>query len=1082
MTRWLVTLLGTGLLAGLVWVFGPLLPPLEPVLPRIIAVQALVVAWALANALLDWRRRAREKALATGLTTGEADAVSQTLARALALAGKGGRASLAELPWYAIIGPPGAGKTTALLNAGLAFTVGEQMGRAAIAGVGGTRLCEWWFTRDAVVIDTAGRYTTQDSNAAVDRAGWEAFLDLLKRTRPRQPLNGLIVAIGLPDVVDASAAERDAHAAAIARRVAELEQRFGLRLPVYVLLTKADLLAGFSEFFDDLDAEGRAQVWGETFALDGALLTPDRCTAMLRGLVTRLNTRLLPRLQAEQRTERRGAILGFSTQVASLERPLGAFLTAAFADTRTLRGVYLTSGTQEGTPIDRLTGAMARAFGIDQARAAALRPERGRSYFLARLLRGVIFNEAMLVREAPRARRRRAALRVAAFAVVLLAALGGAGAMAVSQRTAERQVAAAASALAQYDAAAQAFPLDPVTDGDLRGLAGLLDRAEALRTGAPDQAGLGLDQAGKLQAGAAETYGHALRYGLLPRLLWRLETQMRGDLARPDALYQVTRIYLMLGGLGPLDRQQVVAWMTADWAATWPGDDDAALRTSLLHHLDRLLAEPLPAVALDGPLVAQARAAFDRVTPAQRVYDGLRASAPALALPPWRPSDVLGLTGAQIFARASGKPLTEGIPGLYTAAAFQSVLLPGVASAAAQVGSENWVLGRPAAFGAAELAALNASVTALYLADFTARWDAMLADLNIAPVTSLPQAAQSLYILSSPESPLRTAVRSIGAQLALDGPAGAPAAAHFRPLIDLAGGDGAQLERGLRLLADVQQPLAKIAALPVGTAAPPGGEDISNALAAYAARQPQPLQRWLLAVGNAAKALRTGNARQQLLLAYNAPGGPALACQAAVAGYPFNTGGAAVPLDTFRAVFAPGGVLDGFINLQLKPYLDTSGRTWRPQTAGTSPAPFGAADAAQFQRAASIQAAFFPALHFELAPAATETRAATLTLGDAAVQAGRNANRAVEVTWPPAGAGGATLAMDPQAPLAESGDWAMFRLFARGRLLATSKPDRMALSFPVPGGPPLAFEIRLGGQANPFTPGLLADFRCPALQ
>ncbi len=281
----------------------------------------------------------------------------------------------------------------------------------------------------------------------------------------------------------------------------------------------------------------------------------------------------------------------------------------------------------------------------------------------------------------------------------------------------------------------------------------------------------------------------------------------------------------------------------------------------------------------------------------------------------------------------------------------------------------------------------------------------------------------------------------------------------------------------------MQQPLAKIAALPVGTAAPPGGEDISNALAADAARQPQPLQRWLLAVGNAAKALRTGNARQQAAARLQRARRPG-------AGLPGGGGGAtrstpAAPRcrwTTFRAVFAPGGVLDGFINLQLKPYLDTSGRTWRPQTAGTSPAPFGAADAAQFQRAASIQAAFFPALHFELAPAATETRAATLTLGDAAVQAGRNANRAVEVTWPPAGAGGATLAMDPQAPLAESGDWAMFRLFARGRLLATSKPDRMALSFPVPGGPPLAFEIRLGGQANPFTPGLLADFRCPALQ
>ena len=118
------------------------------------------------------------------------------------------RGYLYEQPWYAIIGPPGAGKTTALLNAGLRFPLAEQMGQGAVAGVGGTRLCDWWFTEDAVLIDTAGRYTTQDSNAAVDRAGWDAFLDLLKQTRPRQPLNGLLIAFPLSDIAQAPAAER----------------------------------------------------------------------------------------------------------------------------------------------------------------------------------------------------------------------------------------------------------------------------------------------------------------------------------------------------------------------------------------------------------------------------------------------------------------------------------------------------------------------------------------------------------------------------------------------------------------------------------------------------------------------------------------------------------------------------------------------------------------------------------------------------------------------------------------------------------------------------------------------------------
>ena len=174
LSRWLITGVGAVLLAGLLWLFGPLWPPLEPVLPRVVAVQTLLVVWAVANALLDWRRRLRSAALDAGLSAAgeEGAAVSAKMKEALALLRRQGAGTLTELPWYAIIGPPGAGKTTALLNAGLRFPLAERMGRGAVAGVGGTRMCEWWFTEDAVLIDTAGRYTTQDSDAAVDRAGW----------------------------------------------------------------------------------------------------------------------------------------------------------------------------------------------------------------------------------------------------------------------------------------------------------------------------------------------------------------------------------------------------------------------------------------------------------------------------------------------------------------------------------------------------------------------------------------------------------------------------------------------------------------------------------------------------------------------------------------------------------------------------------------------------------------------------------------------------------------------------------------------------------------------------------------------
>src|ERR1700754_2833645 len=192
--RWLLRLAGTIVLAGIVWFFGPLLAPLEGWAPRLAMVLAILLAWLAAGFVAGRRRRRRDREVAEGIVAGnaaeeEAAALRERFTAALRLVGRTrfSRGYLHQRPWYAIIGPPGAGKTTALMNAGLKFPLAGELGHDPLRGVGGTRYCDWWFTDDAVLIDTAGRYTTQDSNTGVDRAGWDAFLDMLKETRSRQP-------------------------------------------------------------------------------------------------------------------------------------------------------------------------------------------------------------------------------------------------------------------------------------------------------------------------------------------------------------------------------------------------------------------------------------------------------------------------------------------------------------------------------------------------------------------------------------------------------------------------------------------------------------------------------------------------------------------------------------------------------------------------------------------------------------------------------------------------------------------------------------------------------------------------------
>jgi type VI secretion system protein ImpL len=401
--RWGRSLAGWAIVSAIIWYLFPLFPPLRPPLPRLVAIAVVLLVLLGINAALSLGRWRRTKALATAMTgeagreteaeaTEEVARLRERMTQALQRLGRRGRGRhLYEQPWFVLIGPPGSGKTTALLNSGLHFPLardpfGGDGESPAIGGVAGTRLCDWWFADEAVLIDTAGRYTTQDSDAAVDRAGWQGFLDLLRKTRPRQPINGVIVVLSLVDLATAEPAERAAHARSVRLRINEITERLQLRVPVYVVFSKADRLHGFDAYFEDLDTDGRAQVWGTTFPLDAGV---NAFHGEFGLLLRRLEERLVERLQAERAAERRALIGGFPLQVASLDQPLTEFLTQAFAGSRLdppplLRGVYFTSATQEGTPIDRLTGMLAHTFGVDRKRLPSLRPVSGRSYFVTR--------------------------------------------------------------------------------------------------------------------------------------------------------------------------------------------------------------------------------------------------------------------------------------------------------------------------------------------------------------------------------------------------------------------------------------------------------------------------------------------------------------------------------------------------------------------------------------------------------------------------------------------------------------------------------------------------------------------------
>ncbi|MEJ2593036.1 MAG: type VI secretion system membrane subunit TssM, partial [Candidatus Thiodiazotropha sp.] len=602
--RWFMALIGLLALSLIIWLLGPLIAiagvePLASPRYRLGAIAILFLVW-LARALIQALRvRRRNRQVLEGVL-GQTEAVQDpalqesaeeleilhrrlqeaiAILKASKLGGRFNRHYLYQLPWYIFIGPPGSGKTTALLNSGLHFPLADRLGNDAVQGVGGTRNCDWWFTDDAVLLDTAGRYTTQDSYEAVDRAAWTGFLDLLKRHRRRRPINGALVAISIADLLQQTELERLTHAKAIRLRVKELIDSFGIRFPIYVLFTKCDLLAGFNEYFETMSREERSQVWGMTFPyveradLDAGI---NGFATAFRELERRIDSRLLERLEQERDPRRRILIYGFPQQFSSIRDAAEGFLQEAFnanryQETPMVRGIYFTSGTQEGTPIDRLLGTMAQQFGLNRQIAPAF-SGTGRSYFIKRLFRDLIFPESHLAGINLRVERRRAWLQRLAYTGAIGCTLLAAAAWFTSysrNRSFVQQVAFQAQAAEQKIAAVAADDLS--LNGPLPALAavrqipgGYADLGKPI----PWMMGLGLYQGDKLGGEAVGAYRNALRNLLLPRIILSLEDQLRQPGNNPDYLYEALKVYLMFGDSGHFDAQAVKAWMLLQWQLT----------------------------------------------------------------------------------------------------------------------------------------------------------------------------------------------------------------------------------------------------------------------------------------------------------------------------------------------------------------------------------------------------------------------------------------------------------------------------------------------------------------------------------
>jgi type VI secretion system protein ImpL len=1060
-----LVLLGLVALALVIWFVGPLVAigswePLESVLVRWIVIGLIFAIWGAFRLVGWWRVHHANAALLTQLAKEDGaaaphdkqlgaeevaelrrrfDAAMATLKKTRIESGGKGflsrlrRRYVYQMPWYMIIGAPGSGKTTALVNSGIEFPLAKELGKAAIRGVGGTRNCDWWFTNDAVLLDTAGRYTTQESNEALDRAEWTGFLTLLRKFRPRAPINGVLLTVSVQDLLAADEAERERHAAAIRRRLAEVDETLKTHFPVYVLVTKVDLLSGFNEYFARLTADERAQVWGFTVPLvfDGPA-SKDGIAEAFRTefelLQRRIEDALPDVLQAEVDVQKRALIYAFSQELAGLRDVLDHFIRVLFAPSKfaaqpMVRGVYLTSGTQEGTPFDRVLGAIQRRFGVSapiQSTSAA--QGSGRSYFLRDLLQKVVFVEAHLVESNPaRDRRRRIFQAVGVAACVLL--LAGATIGWVTSFSNNRGYLAEIAPRA--DALAETVKGTPnTTVDDFVSLLPVLDAARTLPDSdrftldaPPLSYRFGLYQGYKVKAAADSAYDRLLEDLLLPRVALRMRTLLRE--APPEnleLLYGRLKAYLMLYEPQHYRANFLLAAVTADWEAKDGSNLPLAAQKSLTLHLQRLFDDrvrqsPFP---IDDVLVAEARARLGRYTQAQRLYFQIKGIANEQVqgkLPEFTLVAAVGPESKLVFSRNSGKSLDQGLPALFTRDGYRTFANVLQDRRLLVQLDESWVLGASERSAGARLSdliddRLITDIRRQFLEEYRATWDKFLADVRLVPVSGLAASIALTRALSAPDSPLNKMIRAVAAETTLaetgkDGVAVTDRAvevakdASNTAIQRVFGSKAVQRDTSSQsgragniekqIVDDYFDSWRRLAAAPqqggageqlkqmvnelystlvamesaVRSGNPPPQTDVPSKMRAEAARLPVPLRGMMDGLAATSANQVGGVARSNIGALLDSTVGDF--CRKAIAGrYPFVRGSPRdVTPDDFARIFAPGGLMDDFFQKNLQQYVDTSTSPWSFKK-GIDGIPVGTSASIQaFQRAAVIREVFF---------------------------------------------------------------------------------------------------------------------------
>ncbi|HEJ0179357.1 TPA: type VI secretion system membrane subunit TssM [Citrobacter koseri] len=1043
------------------------------------------------------------------------------------------RSYLWQLPWYLVTGPAGSGKTS-LLREG--FPADVIYTPDASRGADQQVYITPYVGGQAVIFDTDGVLTEPDDGDVLHRHLREHWLGWLLQKRMRQPLNGLILTLDLPDLLTADKRRHEQLIQTLRGQMQAIRQALHARLPVYIVLTKLDLLTGFAAWFRTLDRNGRDSILGVTFTryADESDAWRSELNAFWQNWGQQMNQALAEQMLTQSVPAARSAAFSFSRQMQGAGESIARLLDALMAGEHQdicLRGVFLTSSQQRGQMDDIFTQSAARQYGLEHGSLSAWPLVDTTPYFTRTLFPQVLLaepnfageNRLWLARS-----RRRMSLFAGCSAVAGVLLIGGwhhwynenyhAGLKVLAQAKSFMDVPPPQGT--DETGRLQLPLLNPVRDATLA-YGDWGDRSWL--------ADMGLYQGTRVGPYVEQTYLHLLEQRYLPALLNGLVKQMNNAPPESEEKLAVLRVIRMLEDKSGRNDAVVKQFMAKRWSERFHGQRD--VQAQLMSHLDYALAHTdwhaqrlqgdADAISLWTPYdktVAAAQKELSRLPVYQRVYQSLKTRALGVLPADLSLRDQTGPAFDQTFIATDNNKLI--IPQFLTRYGLQSYFVKQRDELVKLTAMDSWVLAltHNVTYSDADRTEIQRQLTEQYISDYTATWRTGMDNLNIRGYDSLAALTGALEQIISGDQPLQrilTALRDntrppiLSEKLSDNERAQAKTEPDWR-LLNRLGHEFApenstleeQKDKGSTLQAVYQQ-LTELHRylLAVQNAPVPGKSalkavqlrlDQNSSDPIFATRQmaktlPAPLNRWVDKLADQAWHVVMIEAVRYMELDWRDSVVKTFNTQLADK-YPFDPRSKEdASLDAFERFFKPGGVLDAFYQQNLKLFVENSQGLNGEDNVVIREDVLGQLDTAQ-----KIRDIFFSPQNGLGAQFAVETvtlsgnkRRSVLNLDGQLVDYAQGRNYTAHLVWPNnmregneskltlVGAGGNS---SPRS-IAFSGPWAQFRLFGAGQLTSVQNGTFTA-RFSVDGGT-MTYRIHTDTEDNPFAGGLFSQFRLP---